>query len=81
MSLTINYDNANISRFTYYNSLDKDNSVSIISEYADGTKIKEQIYDANYALIRTFIAKYSDSYRTEIQTLDSEGKMISKISS
>ena len=63
------------------NSLDKDNSVSIISEYADGVKIKEQIYDANYALIKTFAAKYTDTLCTEIQTLDSEGKMISKISS
>ena len=81
MSISINYDGANISRFTYYNSLDKDNSVSIISEYTDGVKTKEQIYDANYGLVKTFKAKYTDTFRTEIETFDSEGNAINKISS
>lgn len=81
MSISINYDGANISRFTYYNSLDKDNSVSIISEYTDGVKTKEQIYNANYGLVKTFKAKYTDTFRTEIETFDSEGNAINKISS
>lgn len=80
MSISINYDGANISRFTYYNSFDKDNSVSIISEYSDGVKTKEQIYDSNYGLLKTFDAKYADTLRTEIQTLDSEENMIEKFS-
>lgn len=81
LSISVNYDGANISRFTYYDTLKAEESVSIISEYEDGLKIKEQIYDANYNLIKTFVAKYTDTLRTEIQTQNSEGNVLSKISS
>ena len=72
---------ANISRFTYYDALKSEESVSIISEYKDGLKIKEQIYDTSYNLIKSFTAKYADNLRTEIQIEDKDGNIISKISS
>ena len=81
LSISINYDGANISRFTYYDALKPEESVSIISEYYDGLKIKEQIYDTSYNLIKSFTAKYADNLRTEIQIEDKDGNIISKISS
>lgn len=81
MSLTVNYDGANISRLTYYNSHDKIDSVSILSEYSEGNKVKELIYNEDYELINTAIAEYIDSTRKKIQVLDKDGNEILKISS
>lgn len=81
MSLTVNYDGANISRLTYYNSHDKIDSVSILSEYNEGNKVKELIYNEDYELINTAIAEYIDGTRKNIQVLDKDGNVILKISS
>ena len=81
ISLTINYEGANISRFTYFNSHDMVDSVSIISEYVDGHKIKEMIYNEKYELINTINSTYRDSERIELQILDSENNEVTKLSS
>lgn len=81
MSLTINYDGANISRLTFFNSHDSIDSVSIISEFTDGIKTKELIYDQDYKLISTFIPEYIDGELKKIKAYDSEDKEISQISS
>lgn len=81
MSLTVNYDGANISRLTYYNSHDKIDSVSILSEYENGHKVKELIYNEDYELINTAIADYIDEERKSIQILDKNNNEILKISS
>ena len=81
MSLTINYDGANISRLTFYNSHDSIDSMSIISEFENGLKTKELIYNENYQLINTVIAEYENDERKSIKILDSEQKEINKISS
>jgi hypothetical protein len=67
MSLTINYDGANISRLTFFNSHDSIDSVSILSEYTDGIKTKELVYDQDYKLISSFIPEYIDGERKKIK--------------
>ena len=81
ISLTINYDGADISRFTYFNSHDMVDSMSIISEYQDGNKIKEMIYNEKYEIINTINSTYKDFERIELQILDSENNEIAKLSS
>lgn len=81
ISVTINYDGANISRFTYYNSHQTIDSISLISEYVDGLKIKEQVYDEKYQLIKTLNATYTNDTRTGLQILDSENNEIAKLNS
>ena len=81
MSLTINYDGANISRLTFYNSHDSIDSVSIISEYTDGIKTKELIYNQDYKLMSSFVPEYTDGELKKIKTYDSEEKEINQISS
>ena len=81
ISLTINYDGANISRVTFYNSHDSIDSMSIISEFIDGVKVKEQIYNENYELINTVVSEYESDERKCIKILDSEGNVVNKISS
>lgn len=81
MSVTINYDGANISRFTYYNSHQSLESISIISEYLDGLKVKEQIYNQDYKLVNTFVSSYENNERTSIELFDSNGEFQTKISS
>lgn len=81
VSLTINYDGANISRFTYFNSHDMVESVSIISEYNNEHKIKEKVYNEKYELINTINSTYKDAERIELQILDSESNEVAKLSS
>ena len=81
MSLTINYDGANISRVTFYNAHDSIDSMSIISEFQDGLKVKESIYNEAYELINTVISEYVNGERKVIKLYDGEEKEISKISS
>ena len=81
MSFSVNYDGANVSRVTYYNSHDSIDSMSIISEYSDGVKTKEQIYNEDYELINTITSSYKDGERKEIKVFDKNGTEMNKISS
>lgn len=81
MSLTVNYDGANISRMMFYNSHDLVDSVNILSEYVDGYKIKESIYNEKYDLINIFVSAYENGIRKTIRVFDSEGNEVDKISS
>ncbi len=80
MSLTVNFDGANISRLTFYNSHDKIDSVSILSEYNNGHKTKEHIYNEAYALINIIKAEYMDDRLVAIEVLDAENNLLTKIS-
>lgn len=81
MSLTINFDGANISRLTFYNSHDSIESISIISEYTDGLKTKESVYNEDYELINTVKAEYVGAERKKIVILDENNEKISEMSS
>jgi hypothetical protein len=81
MSLTVNYDGANISRLNYYNSHDLIDSVSIFSEYENGLKIKESIYDENYELMNTVVSTYINEKREAIEMFDKDGNKIQEIKS
>ena len=79
MSITINYDGANISRFTYYNAHDTIDSISIISEYTDGLKTRELVYDEDYQLVNTYESIYTDGIRKGLRVLDADGNEIAKL--
>lgn len=80
MSLTINYDGANLSRFTYYNSHDSIDSLSIMSEFTDGIRSKESVYNEDYQLVCTAIAEIKNGERKSITILDAEGDELERIS-
>lgn len=79
MSLTINYDGANISRLNFYNEHDLVDSVMVLTEYENGVKTKELIYNKDFELIYTVISSYEDNIRKKIVLYDKEGKDICKI--
>lgn len=81
MSLTINYDGANISRLTFFNSHDSIDSISIMSEYENGVKVKELIFNNEYKLLNTIISEYKDDERKCIKVYDSNGNEVDKINS
>lgn len=81
MSLTINYDGANVSRLTFYNSHDLIDSITIVGEFENGIKTKELIYNEEYQLVNSVHSDYVDDERKCIRVLDSEGNEINKISS
>ena len=76
MSLTVNYDGANITRMTFYNSHDLVDSVSVFSDYVDGIKTRESIYNEKYELLYTVIPTYTDDVRTKITVLNSKGEEV-----
>ena len=81
MSLSINYEGANISRITFYNSHDSIDSMTIISEYEDGHKVKELIYNEDYKLINTVKAEYIDGVRNKIILLDNNENIVTTLNS
>lgn len=76
MSLTVNFDGADITRFTYYSP---EYSISIISEYTDGVKTKESVYNKDYELINILTADYENGERTAITLLDKNEAVLKKI--
>ena len=48
VNLTVNYDGADLTRFTYYNADKLNESGSVISEYKDGVITKETVYTSDY---------------------------------
>lgn len=81
LSIIINYDGANITRFTYFNSKNLDESFTVIAEYADGIKVGETVYNQNYMPIEFYKINYVDGIRKSIEQLDSNLQEILKISS
>ena len=81
MSLTVNYEAANISRLTFYNSHDLVDSMTIINEFTDGFKTKEMIYNEDYELVYIVKSNYEDGIRKEIILCDPTGAELEKISS
>lgn len=82
MHISASYDGANISKFTYYNTEDKDNNITIMSEYSDdGLKFKEKIYDQNYTLTNTVTTDYDENGRKSVAVWNPEGQKIEDISS
>lgn len=79
MSLSVNYDGANISRMTFYNSHDSIDSTSIVSEYSDGVKTKELIYNENYELINIVTSSYLDGKRQNIKIYDKNNAELSML--
>lgn len=81
MSLVAYYEGANISRLTFYNSNDLLDSISIISEYSNGNKTKELIYNGNYEHINTITSEYNDTDRIKINLFDKDNNKIKNINS
>lgn len=80
LSLTINYEGANITRVMYYDSHNIEESISVFTEYSDGLKTKEEIYDNNYRLLKTINSEYIDTERLKIQVLNPDSEIIKEIS-
>ncbi len=80
-SISINFDGANITRFTYFNSTSPSENCTIITEYRDGQKIKEKIYDDSYKLLNSYVLDYSNGVRKSLIMYDSENNSLRKISS
>ena len=74
LNLTVNYDGADLTRFTYYNADKQEESGSLFSEFKDGIKTKETVYTSDYKVKNVYVPKYKDNERSEIQVLDNENQ-------
>lgn len=79
LSLTVNYEGANVTRMMFYNKHNLEDSMSIISHYAEGLKAKEEVYNGEYKLLNTVEAEYKDGERSKIKLLDSDGNIVTEI--
>ena len=81
VSISINFEGANITRFNYYNAKKPESSVIVMSDYVDGMKSFEKIYDKDYSLVNIVEASYENGERKEVKLFDSEKNELGKISS
>lgn len=79
LNLTVNYDGADLTRFTYYNADKQEESGSLFSEFKDGIKTKETVYTSDYKVKNVYVPKYKDNERSEIQVLDNENQEVKSI--
>ena len=79
LNLTVNYDGADLTRFTYYNADKKEERGSLFSEFKDGIKTKETVYTSDYKVKNVYVPKYKDNERSEIQVLDNENQEVKSI--
>lgn len=81
VSISINFDGANITRFNYYNSKKPDSSVIIMCDYVDGNKTFEKVYDKDYNLVNILESSYENGNRSSITIFDAEKNELGKINS
>ena len=79
MSISANYDGADLSRFTYYNSQDSEDSISIVSDYAEGEKIGETVYNENYEVLAKYKSENNDGLRKKIKIYDNKDNEIEEL--
>ena len=81
VSISINFEEANITRFNYFNAKKPETSIIVMADYIDGMKSFEKIYDKDYNLINIVEANYDNSERKEIRIFDAEKNELGKIKS
>jgi len=81
VSISINFDEANITRFNYYNAKKPNSSVIIMCDYVDGNKTFEKVYDKDYNLVNIFESAYKDGTRNSISIFDPEKNKLGTINS
>ena len=79
MSISANYDGADLSRFTYYNSQDSEGSISIVSDYAEGEKIGETVYNENYEVLAKYKSENNNGLRKKIKIYDNKDNEIEEL--
>ena len=80
LSLTINYDGADINRITYYNADRPKDGISIFSDYQDGVKVKETVYSADFKVKNVYIPEYKDGTRIKLKVYDNNNQEIETLS-
>ena len=79
MNLVVNYEGTNISRLNFYNAHELVDSIIVITEYLDGNKIEEQIYNEDYELEYTLTSEYASGERKNIKVYDKDGNLIEQL--
>ena len=79
VNVSASYEGPDITRFTYYNSENPQDGVTLMSEYNDGLKTKETVYSSDYKLQNTYNAGYKDGERVTIKVLDSSNNKVEEI--
>ena len=79
VSVSASYEGADIKRFTYYNADKPAESGSVFSEYADGQKTKETVYNSALKIENTYTSEYKNGERTEIKVFDQNNQEIEAI--
>ena len=72
-SMTADYDGANLKWFTYYDSNMTHNNITIESEYENGIKIAENIYNQEYQLVKKLTAGYNNGDFVSLKIFGKDG--------
>ncbi len=79
LNISASWEGPNIVRFTYFNPDDSVNNIISISEYQDGLKTKETVYNSDYKLRNIYTSDYEEGVRKDIKIFDSDNKEVDKL--
>ena len=79
ISITANYVDSELKSFSYYDSDEPENNLTIVNEYKNGIKTEEKIYNSKHELIETIKPEYKDGKTTEIKIFDKSDKEVEVI--
>lgn len=81
LNISANYDGADITRLTYFNSKTPEDGVIVMSQLKDGQKVKETAYSSDYKVKNVYEPFYEDGKLVKIKVFDNEYKELEEISS
>lgn len=74
MSVSASYEGANLKHFSFYEDSPKDESIIIESEYTEGVKTQENIYNKNFEKIKSVKPVYNDFELSSIEVIDNHAE-------
>ncbi len=81
LNISANYDGADITRLTYFNSKTPEDGVIVMSQLKDGQKVKETAYSSDYKVKNVYEPFYEEGKLVKIKVFDNEYKELEEISS
>ena len=79
LNISANYDGADITRLTYFNSKTPEDGVIIMSQLKDGQKVKETAYSSDYKVKNVYEPFYEEGKLVKIKVFDNEYKELEEI--
>lgn len=79
LNISANYEGADITRLTYFDSRYPDKGFIVMSQLEDGQKVKETVYSSDYRVKNVYEPFYENGNLSKIKVFDNEHKELEEI--